>query len=142
MFYPFKVKKQDDGTYLGEMVDIEAITTGQSFDEIADTFRETFSTFFEINYRKKKKAMPLPSEIPDGNTDEVGAVYVPLRLQLRILLWNEIIKRKLSITEFSELMGIPKQLGVRYFNGAPGVSLEKYETAFLKLGCSPNLTIE
>lgn len=81
--------------------------------------------------------MPLPTPIQDGEMK----IYVPMRVQARILLWNTIVTKGLSMTEFAKTIGVSKSQAQRLVDFSKNASPESIEQAQAKLGFLFDLSI-
>lgn len=123
MIYAYEIKKTSDG-YVGHVFDLEFETKPQpSAEQVEEVICEGLSGVIELKYRKNKKPIPLPTT----EVTAYGAV-VPIKLQLRILLWNIMLEEHVSQTELAEALGISKSHMNQFFI-SDHVSVEKYEKA-------------
>ncbi|MGN0902412.1 MAG: hypothetical protein ACI4M9_03930 [Succinivibrio sp.] len=128
MIYIYEIKKVDGG-FVAYVPDVDIETKPQPTEEAAaDVLEEAFAGAIEVKYRKQKKLIPLPV-VKEG---EYG-LSVPLKLQLRILLWNTMQEQHVSQTELAEKLGISKARMNQFFISEL-VSVEKYEEALEALG--------
>ena len=134
MIYAYKIKKTEEG-YIGHVFDLDFDTKPQpSSEQVEEVISEGLSGVIELKYRKNKKPIPLPST----EVTEYGAV-VPVKLQLRILLWNTMLNQHVTQTELAEKLGISKAHMNQFFI-TDNVSVEKYEEALQLLGIIPTVT--
>ena len=134
MIYAYEIKKTDEG-YVGHVFDLDFDTKPQpSSEKVEEIISEGLSGVIELKYRKNKKPIPLPVT----EAIEYGA-YVPLKLQLRILLWNTMLDQHVTQTELAEKLGISKAHMNQFFI-SENVSVEKYEEALQLLGIIPTVT--
>lgn len=68
-------------------------------------------------------------------------VYVPMRVQARILLWNTIVTKGLSMTEFAKTIGVSNSQAQRLVDFSKNASPESIEQAQAKLGFLFDLSI-
>ena len=61
-------------------------------------------------------------------------VYVPIRVQARILLWNTIIEKGLNMTKFAKAIGVSNSQAQRLVDFTKKASPESIEIALSKLG--------
>ena len=96
------------------------------------------SGFIELQYRKQKLPIPLPRHnIEEGDR----VLYIPLKLQLRILLWNTMLTRRYRAADIAKLLGVSRQQVQMYVNGSSGVSVESYEKVLKLLGVYPSISL-
>ncbi len=137
MLYPYKVEISDDGkTYRGTVVDFGAYVEAPSLDELTTLLDQAFTAMVETVRRKKVK-IPLPSTPFEG----CGLLYVPMQLQLRILLINLMRDQKINGSELAKILGVSRQRAQDYVNASGNVSVEKYEAVLQKLGAYPCATL-
>ena len=74
--------------------------------------------------------MPLPTPVQEGEMK----VYVPIRVQARILLWNTIIEKGLNMTKFAKAIGVSNSQAQRLVDFTKKASPESIEIALSKLG--------
>ena len=135
MIYAYKIKKTEEG-YKGHVFDLDFDTKPQpSSEKVQEVISEGLSGVIELKYRKNKKPIPLPST----EVTEYVAV-VPIKLQLRILLWNTMLEQHVTQTEPAEKLGISKAHMNQFFI-IDNVSADKYEEVLQVLGCEVNISI-
>lgn len=129
MIYAYEIKETPEG-FIGYVYDLELETLPQpSAEEVASLLPQVVAGFIELQYRRKHKSIPLPQAQPINGR----ALYVPIKLQLKILLWNTMQEKKIKQVELGEKLGESKAMIQQYFNGG-NVSVEKYERALQALG--------
>lgn len=134
MIYAYEIKKTEEG-YIGHVYDLDFDTKPQpSSEQVEEVISEGLSGVIELKYRKNKKPIPLPVT----EAIEYGA-YVPVKLQLRILLWNTMLEQHVTQTELAEKLEISKAHMNQFFI-TDNVSVEKYEEALQVLGIIPTVT--
>lgn len=137
MIYAYEVTKTDEG-YVGFVPDLGMKTKPLgSEDEVETVLTDGASAYMELTYRRKKKPIPLPVTSCEGKP----ALYVPIKLQLRILFWNTMLDQHLTQTEMAEKLGTSKMMVNFMVNGKGAVSVEKYEEALQVLGKIPDVRI-
>ena len=129
-----KSTKTEEG-YIGHVFDLDFDTKPQPSEKVEEVISEGLSGVIELKYRKNKKPISLPST----EVTEYGAV-VPIKLQLRILLWNTMLEQHVTQTELAEKLGISKAHMNQFFITV-NVSVDKYEEAMQVLGCEVNISI-
>ena len=134
MLYAYKVDKTDEG-YVGYMPDVDLETLPQpTEDEAVEAIKQGFSGYIEFTYRRRKKPIPLPATEP-----EERVMYTPVKLQLRILLWNAMLESHVTQTELAKKLGISRQHMSQFFT-ASNVSVEKFEEALTALEYYPHVS--
>jgi len=82
MLYAYEITKVNE-KYVGYVPDLEFQTKPQDSEEDAETvLTDGLSAFIKLVYRKEKRKIPLPKASVKGKK----ALYVPIKLQFRILL--------------------------------------------------------
>lgn len=131
MIYGIRIEKLSTGKYVTTCRDISECTyTSEDLETAYSRASEAIPFCFEFSYRQQKKAMPLPSPMQDGEMK----VYVPMRVQARILLWNTIVSKGLSMTEFAKVVGVSNSQAQRLVDFTKKASPENIEQALAKLG--------
>lgn len=129
MIYAYDIKETPEG-FVGYVKDLELETMPQpTAEEVGTLLPKVVAGFIELQYRRKHKPIPLPATRPAKDR----ALYVPIKLQLRILLWNTMQEKKVKQVELGEMLGESKAMIQQYFSGG-NVSVEKYERALQALG--------
>ncbi len=137
MIYAYEIEKAADG-FVALVPDLDMRTKPQATEEQAeDVLVEGMSAYIEMAYRAKGNPIPLPET---DCTDKM-ALYIPIKLQLRILLWNTMQEKHLKQTELAELLGVSRVVVNQMINGKNAVSVEKYEEALQVLGKFPDVLI-
>ncbi len=137
MLYAYEIIREDE-KYIGYVPDLVFKTKPQASETDAEkVLTDGLSGFIELVYRQEKKMIPLPKT----SVKDKRALYVPIKLQFRILLWNLMRKQKISQTELSEKLGVSKQMVNQLINGKGNVSAERYEEIFQILGVYPHLEL-
>jgi len=138
MLYFYTVKETKEG-FIGHVADVDLETLPQSTrEEAISALRDGFSGYIELTYRKRKKPIPMPKEQPLEGT----AFYVPVKLQMRILLWNTMMEKHISQKELADMLKVSPQQILQIVSGSGSTSVEKYEEILQKLGCHPDVTIK
>ncbi len=138
MFYKYTVKEQD-GKFTGFVQDLDLETQELSSpEEVKDALVKGLSAYVEVQFRRQKLPIPLPSEEPKEG-DKV--LYVPVRLQLRILLWNTMLKKRYRQADLAKMLGVSRAQAQMYVNGSSGVSVESYEKALKAMDVFPTVSL-
>lgn len=138
MFYKYTITEQDQ-KFVGlvKELDFETIPL-DSIEEVKDTLIKGMSAFIEENFRKHKLQIPLPTEkINDGDS----VLYVPIKLQLRILLWNTMVEKRYRQADIAKMLGVSRTQAQLYVNGSAGVSVESYEKVLKLMNVYPSISL-
>ncbi len=137
MLYRIEVLEAKSG-FIGSVPDLGMETSTMPSEKAAvEAIGKCLSGFVELEYRRKHKPIPLPS--PVGKDDKVA--YVPLRLQLRIALWNSMLGTGTTQTELAAKLGISKAAVNQYVNGSANIGPEAYERALAAIGLYPDVRL-
>lgn len=137
MLYAYEIKETEDG-FIGFVNDLDFSTKPQKTAEEAElVLTDGFSGFIELVYRKKGKPIPLPKTDCEGKM----ALYVPIKLQLRISLWNTLLEQHIKQTELADKLKVSKAQVNQMLCGKGSTSESKYEDALRILGKTPNVVI-
>lgn len=137
MIYGYEVEKTPEG-FVAKVAVLGMTTKPQESEDAAgEVLREGMSGFIELQYRRRKKPIPVPDKMPEAG----NALYIPIKLQLRILLWNTMMEKHISQTELAQLLKITRQQVQRYVDGSDTVSVEKYEQALIALDVCPTVEL-
>lgn len=126
MFFP--VIKTENGHY--SAIDLGLSCEADSLEEALDKLSDVADEFIEKTFRKQGKPIPMPSMPKDGG----GVLAVPLKLEARILLWNQLREKHMSTSEFARIMGISRQQAQFLVDGSRPVSMDMYYEAFKAIG--------
>jgi antitoxin HicB len=101
MKYTVKIEKDGDG-YMASFPDVpEALTGGDTLKETLKLAEDALLTAVGI-YMDQRKAVPLPkAPVPKGG----HAIHLPETMQAKVLLWNEMVKKKISKTDLAKRLG-------------------------------------
>ncbi len=131
MIYGIRIEKLSTGEYVTTCRDVpECAYTSEDYEIAYRRAREAILLCFELSYRQQKKAMPLPTPVHDGEE----RIYVPIRVQARILLWNTIVEKGMSMTEFAKAIGSSPSQAQRLVDFSKSASPENIEQALAELG--------
>ena len=137
MLYAYEIKETQEG-FVGYVSDLDFSTKPQKTVEDAENvLTDAFLAYIEVVYRKNRKPIPLPKTSCEGKM----ALYIPIRMQLRFLLWNTMLEQNLKQTEMAEKLGISKAQMNQMLCGKGSTSESKYEDALRVLGKTPNVVI-
>ncbi len=137
MLYSYEIIENEDG-FVGYVTDLDFKTKPQkTIEEAESVLTEGLSAFVEVCFRAKKKMIPLPST----DCKDKLALYVPIKLQLRILLWNTMLEKKVKQSELAQTLEVTKAMVNQMVNGKGNISVEKYEEVLQLLDKYPNITL-
>lgn len=131
MYYPLRITKQGPDLYHLTCRDLPGcVIEENSFEKILAASPQIFRTCMELHYRRQKRVIPMPSELQEEETP----LYVPLRIQAKILLWNHIASRGLKITEVAQMLGLSRDQVRRLVDLSESrANLEAIENALVAL---------
>ena len=85
----------------------------------------------ELHYRRERKAIPLPSDV---QPNEKG-LYIPIRVQAKILLWNLLIERGMTLNDLAAMLEVSASQAQRLVDlTKKGASIEAIEDVLNTLG--------
>lgn len=100
-------------------------------DEVSYVLTECLSAYIELAYRAKRKTIPLPSTRAADNS---LTLYVPIKLQLRIHLWNTMLEQRYRQSDLAKLLNVSNAMINQMVNGKGNISAERYEEVLQLLG--------
>lgn len=138
MFYKYEIK-EESGKFIGFVEDLDLETQPlDTMEEAKETLIKGLSGFIELQYRRQKLPVPLPStKVSEGDS----FLYVPIKLQLRILLWNTMLEKRYRQADLAKMLGVSRAQAQMYVNGSSGVSVESYEKALKAMGVYPSVSL-
>lgn len=139
MFYAVKLEELGENEYLVTCRDVpECIFKATSKKEAIEQSPSVLTTAMQMHYRRKRKSFPLPS-LP-----EIGErlIYLPLKVQAKILFWNYLQAQEIKLADASRRLGLAQTQVQRMvdLNQDKGASLEAIEDAIVSLGGCFTLT--
>ena len=135
MHYPVQVTKVENG-YRVFCRDIpECDFTESTLEELQITTENLLPGCIEHFYRKAGKKIPLPSKPLKDET----MVYVPVRVQAKLLLWNAIVEKGIRLKQLADELGISKSQMQRMVDFSKPASIDSVENAMQHLGLSFDL---
>ena len=138
MLYGIRLSKLEDGKYVTTCRDLPECTyTSADLAEAMVDATKGITATIELFYRQKRKAIPLPTALED---DEI-AVNIPLKLQAKMLLWNAVVARGLTLTTFAKEIGVSPTQAQRLVDFSKNASLEKIEQALQMLDLQFTLSV-
>lgn len=139
MFYGVKITQNEEGKFVLSCRDMPEYTASFDSKEEAENFiGEFLPGCMMLFYRKKQKSIPLPSPVQN---DEMP-VYVPLKVQAKILFWNYIKSKELRMADVAKELGVTFTAVSRYCDlTTDSASVDAIEAALEKLGGHFDLTV-
>lgn len=137
MYFPIKISKTDDG-FIGTCRDIPGYSmTGKTRQETEENVMDSMFAWLQVFYRKQKKPFPMPSEALD---DEIR-IYVDVKAQARMLMWNAFLESGISQTDFAKKMGFSRTYIANLFDfSKQSISVEAMESVMDALGYTFSLS--
>lgn len=131
MIYGIRILEIAPGEYLTTCRDLPECTyTSHSAEEALADAAKAVPGSIELFYRQRKKAIPLPTPMEENETP----LFIPLRVQAKILLWNTIVAKGMSLTEFAKVIGSSPSQAQRLVDFSKSASPESIEQALAQLG--------
>lgn len=138
MFYPIQITKTPDGFRAASRDIPEFDFTEKTLEELQKTTQDGLPSVMVLCYRRKRKAIPMPSAPEPGES----LVYVPVKLQAKILFWNYLVTNRYRIADLARELGVAHSEAGRLVNLEKDMaSIDAIERALRKLGGSFSLTI-
>lgn len=139
MFYGVKIQKLDDGKFQVSCRDFPDVVSEHETEQEAKEFAMSFVPgVMMLEYRHKRKAIPLPSPYLKNEL----ACYVPTKVQAKILFWNFMIEHGLKIADVARKLGIAHSEAARLVDlTKDSASIDTVERALRELGGSFQLTL-
>ena len=129
MRYPVRLKP-DDGAFVVTFPDIpEAITQGDDVDDAMHHALDALETAFDFYFRDGSP-VPLPSMPKRGQK----LLHLPLEVNARVLLHNEMMRQKISKAELARRMGISQRKFERILSWKYDNTIDLAALAFQALG--------
>ncbi len=132
MFYPIEITKTTAGEYRAFCRDLPKLyVSAATIDEIRDLVSSAVPATMELHYRRERKAIPLPSDV---QPNEKG-LYIPIRVQAKILLWNLLIERGMTLNDLAAMLEVSASQAQRLVDlTKKGASIEAIEDVLNTLG--------
>lgn len=138
MFYPIKISKVTGGFRAVSRDIPEFEVFAPSLEELKQITENGLPAAMVLYYRKKRKAIPLPSNPQEGEEQ----IYVPVKFQAKMQFWNYLIHNRLRVsdlvreyqlnrTELDRIIALDKDLA----------SVDTIERALRKIGGAFTLSI-
>ena len=140
MYYRIKIQKLNEGRFEVSCRDLPDFVSVHESEQEAKEFAKSFIPgVMMIEYRHKRKAIPLPSKIRKGEI----AYYIPAKVQAKILFWNFMIENGLKIADVARKLEIAHSEAARFVDlTKDSASIDSVESALKKLGGSFTLTLQ
>lgn len=135
MYFPVQITKVENGYRVFSRVIPECDFTETTLEELQVTTANLLPGCMEAFYRKAGKPIPLPSKPLKDET----RVYVPVRVQAKILLWNAICERGIQLKQLADELGTSKSQMQRMVDFSKPASIDSVENALMHLGLSFDL---
>ncbi|WP_432481646.1 type II toxin-antitoxin system HicB family antitoxin [Moraxella sp. ZY200743] len=136
MYYPATFT-DDDGTLLVRFRDIpEAITCGDDVDDAMTQAVDCLESAF-VFYMDKRLPIPAPSELQDGE----HAIYLPVSVQTKLALYDEMLKQGITKAELARRLSVNQKQIDRLWDLTHSSKLEMLEKAFSAIGKRLQLAI-
>lgn len=134
MYYPLKISTTDSGDVTGSSRDIpECVYLAKSAKEAQDKAAVMMPGTLELFYRRKRRAIPLPSPLKDGEVP----IFVPVRVQAKILLWNTMCALGIKVSDLAQKLEVKPTQAQRLVDlSKDRASMEALENALAFLGYS------
>lgn len=140
MQYAYQIVQQENGQYrlvLPEFDNIPSVVMN-SAEELKRNLKDGgFATLLEYNYRREKRAIPLPSV--SVGSQEYETMYVPLILQAKILLWNYCVEDDTTPARLARKVGCSSQEMQRLLQFDVKVGIDKLESVLNQVGIGLDL---
>ena len=138
MLYGIRIAQTEDGKYVTTCRDLpECIFASSSEEEAISDATKCIPGTIELFYRQKKRVIPLPTNLSENELP----VYLPLKVQAKILLWNTIIDRGMNMTKFAAAIGVSPSQAQRLVDFSKTASIESIESALDALGMQFMLSV-
>ena len=140
MFYGLHVKPLANGKFEASSPDLpECVFDADSVDEATELATEMMPGDMELFYRKKRRPIPLPSPITEGDFP----IRVPTRVQAKILLWNYMVNNRYRVADMARMLEVSQTQAQRLVDlTKDGASMEALDDAMDLLGMAFTLTTE
>ena len=138
MQYGVNIKKLDNGQFECSCPDIpECVFEDDTLEELYKTAGHALPACLHLFYKSKKIAIPLPKA-----TDCQHYVYVPARVQAKILLWNYMVENRYRTSDLARILECSFSQAKRIIDiTQDGASIETIENALRKLGAVFNVSV-
>ncbi|MBB3193918.1 type II toxin-antitoxin system HicB family antitoxin [Roseateles terrae] len=128
----------DTGGYVVTFRDIpEAITQGDSLEDARAMALDALATAMEF-YQEEQRAVPEPSALEPGEE----LVTLPVSMQAKLLLLNEMVAQKIRPADLARAMGIKPQEVTRLLDLGHTTKIDALAAAFTAIGRTLALRVE
>lgn len=139
MRYGLKIEKQADGSVFVTCRDVpECAYRAETEAKAVEMAGEMLPGAMVIFYRKKRRAIPMPTTCQEGELEAI----VPVRIQAKILLWNYMVENRYRVTDLAKKLNVqPIRAQSLVDMTKDGASMEAIENGLEALGMSFTLSI-
>ena len=131
MYYPATFTPDTNNTFLVEFRDIpEAVGVGETFDEAYQSALDGLEVALFSIYMKERREIPAPSKLVKGEY----AIYLPVSVQVKLKLYNEMLAQGISKAELSRRLKVNQKQIDRLWDLGHSSKIELLEQAANKLG--------
>lgn len=129
--YPARFELDGNGvSYTVTFRDIpEAITQGEGIEDARAMALDALATAMEF-YVEEQRAVPAPSALEDGEE----LVALPLSIQAKLLLLNEMVRQKIRPADLARSMAVKPQEVNRLLNLRHTTKIDTVAQAFASIG--------
>ena len=140
MLYFFKSYKTEDGQFEARCDDIPGVVFGpnETIEALYENLSEGALLYsLQEGFRRRRKAIPLPK-----STKGDVVVYVPVRAQAKILLWNTLVGKGTKLADLSRALGVSASQTQKLVDLTKDLaSMEAIEKALIAIGGTFDLTV-
>jgi len=137
MRYAVKLTKLPNGKFKAESEDLGASISDEfaTESEALDFMCDALPGMMYLLYRKNRKPIPMPKAKGEHY------IYVPARIQAKILLWNKMIEKGVGVNELARKLNIPQANASRLTDMSQDkASMEAIENALIAIGSQFDLS--
>lgn len=141
MFYAIKLTTLENGKIRAECPDLRGIskedysTASEAMSDMCDCV----PGMMYLGYRKTGEKIPLPTT----KAPVSECVYIPARVQAKILLWNLMVEKGIRVGELAKQLGVPQATASRLTDMTKDkASMDAIENALIAVGGRFNLSVE
>lgn len=137
MEYAVQIDREGDAFVVSSRDLPELNSVGYSLEEAFAEALDGIETALMIYYMDGKKAIPSPSEAHDGE----HLINLPAQVSLKIALYNEMLKQKITRAELGRRLHWQQAQVNRLWSLDHSTKLESIEAAFNALGRKIELVV-
>ncbi len=139
MIYTIQLTPLENGKVEVSCRDLpECIYEADSRDEAVKLAGQMLPGTMVLEYRKKHRSIPMPTKPQEGDV----CIYVPVKVQAKILFWNYIKSKELRMADVAKELGVTFTAVSRYCDlTTDSASVDAIEAALEKLGGHFSLTV-